>query len=167
MKNKYKIDGIADSLFGPWHPWSPLGRAIPLYWLMVPVPPVAARVMGVAALLSLVKGPCPQLTSRACARHGRAISQAAKWSSSCCNAMSGNSKITLLGAIKHIFWLPKWCITPPSLCCQTILLDHFSLFTMSGVGLTLSGPFTPKAQLLETRLTSTFPIDCIFEKIIN
>lgn len=57
MKNKYKIDGIADSLFGPWHPWSPLGRAIPLYWLMVPVPPVAARVMGVAALLSLVKGP--------------------------------------------------------------------------------------------------------------
>ena len=76
IKNKYKIDGIADSLFGPQHPWPPLGRDIPLHQFMVPMPPVAARVMAMAALLRLVKGPpaCSCLMSRACAWHGRAIS---------------------------------------------------------------------------------------------
>ena len=91
MKNKYKIDGIADSLFGPRHPWPPLGRAVPLRWLIMPLPPVAARVMAASALLRLVKGPpacsCPM--SRACARRGRVISCCCY--SSCLQCRMGSS----------------------------------------------------------------------------
>lgn len=166
MKNKYKIDGIADSLFGPWHPWSPLGRAIPLYWLMVPVPLLLPESAGRGCSAEPGEGPpCPQLTSRACARHGRAISCCCD--SSCLQCQCELSEITLFGLI-NIFLVTKVMhYVSFSLCCQTPVGSFFSVHHVRSGALTLSGPFTPKAPVIRNEADFYFfHIDCIFEKLL-
>lgn len=74
------------------------------------------------------------------------------------------SEITLFGVNKHIFGYQSDALRSFSLLSDTCWII-FLCSPCQEWGLTPS-PFTPKAQLLETRLTSTFPIDCILKKLL-